>query len=75
MKNQKVFKVVIMEDVRTSAIVWVNFIKADSKKEVENYINNSDCIMLRIEKLEDWEIEFVEKPINELVNGEMIYND
>ena len=75
MKNQKVFKVVIMEDVKTSSVVWVNFVKADSKKAIENYINNSDCVALRIEKLDDWEVEYLDKPINELVNGEMIYHD
>ena len=75
MKNQKVFKVVIMEDVKTSSVVWVNFVKADSKKAIENYINNSDCVALRIEKLDDWEVEYLDKHINELVNGEMIYHD
>ena len=75
MKNQKVFKVVIMEDVKTSSLVWINFIKADSKKAIEDYINKSDCKMIHIEKVDSWEVEYLDKPVNELVNGEMIYND
>ena len=75
MKNQKVFKVVIMEDVKTSSLVWVSFIKANSKAEIENYISKSDCKMIHIEKLDSWDSENTDKPINELVNGEMIYND
>ena len=75
MKNQKVFKVVIMEDVKTSSLVWINFIKADSKKAIEDYINKSNCKMIHIEKVDSWEVEYLDKPVNELVNGEMIYND
>ena len=75
MKNQKVFKVVIMEDVKTSSLVWINFIKAESKKAIEDYINKSDCKMIHIEKVDSWEVEYLDKPVNELVNGEMIYND
>lgn len=75
MKNQKVFKVVIMEDVKTSALVWINFIKADSKKAIEDYIAKSDCKMIHIEKLDAWEIDYLDKSINELINGEMIYHD
>ena len=74
-KMKKVFKVVIMEDVKTSSLVWVNFLKADSKKAIQNYINNSDCKMLYIEELDSVDVEYTDKPINELVNGEMIYND
>ena len=75
MKKERIFKVVIMEDVKTSSLVWINFIKADSKKAIQNYIDNSDCIMLRIEEVDEWEREYLDKPVNELVNGEMIYND
>ena len=74
MKNTRVYKVVIMENVITSALVWIQFIKADSKKAIEEYIANSDCKMIHIEKLPEIEIEYTDKPIDELVNGEMIYN-
>ena len=72
---KKVFKVVIMEDVKTSSLVWINFIKADSKKAIEDYIAKSDCKMIHIETVDGWEVEYLDKPVNELVNGEMIYND
>ena len=75
MKNQKTFKVVIMEDVKTSSLVWVNFIKADSKASIEKYVSNSDCKIVHIEKLDAWDAEHTDKPVNELVNGEMIYHD
>jgi hypothetical protein len=75
MKNQKVFKAVIMEGVKTSSLVWVSFIKADSKKAIEDYVNTSDCELIHIELLDEWESENTDKPVNELVNGEMIYND
>ena len=72
---KKVYKVVIMEDVKTSSLVWISFVKADSKKAIENYISNSDCVMLHIELLDKFYAEYTDKPINELVNGVMIYND
>lgn len=73
--ERKVFKAVIMESVKTSSLVWINFIQADSKQAIKDYVANSNCILLHIEELDKWEIEYIDKPINELVNGEMIYND
>jgi hypothetical protein len=56
-------------------LVWISFIKADSKKAIEDYISKSDCKMIHIETVDGWEVEHLDKPVNELVNGEMIYND
>ena len=75
MKNQKVFKVVIMEDVKTSSTVWTSFIKANSKAAIEKYVSNSDCKMLYIAELDAVDAEFTDKPIDELIDGVMIYND
>lgn len=72
---RKTFKVVIMEDVKTSSLVWVNFIKADSKAAIEKYVSNSDCKIVHIEKLDGFDAEHTDKPANELINGEMIYHD
>ena len=74
MKNQKVFKVVIMEDVKTSSTVWTQFIKADSKATIEKYVANSDCKIIYIVELDELETTYTDKPIDELVNGEMIYH-
>ena len=75
MKNTKVFKAVFMEDVKTSSLVWASFIKADSKSAIKDYVSRSDCRLLYIEELDSVDAEYTDKPINELVNGEMIYND
>jgi len=74
MKNQKVFKVVIMEDVKTSSTVLSQFIKADSFSEIKKYVLNSDCKILYAERLDEIDAEYTDKPIDELVNGKMIYH-
>lgn len=74
MKYSNVFKVVIMEDVKTSSTVWTQFIKADSNGEIEKYVNNSDCVILYIARLDEVDATYTDKPIDELVNGEMIYH-
>jgi hypothetical protein len=75
MKKQKVFKVVLMEDVTTSSLAWGSFIKAESKAAIERYVNNSDCKMLYIAELDAVDVEYLDKPINELIDGVMVYND
>lgn len=74
MKFSNVYKVVIMEDVKTSSTVWTQFIKADSKSAIEKYVATSDCKIIYLSKLDDVEATYTDKPIDELVNGEMIYH-
>ena len=74
MKKERIFKVVIMENVKTSSLVWVSFIQADSKKAIQNYINKSDCVLLHVEEIDELEREYLDKGIDKLVNGEMIYH-
>lgn len=74
MKYSDVYKVVIMEDVKTSSTVWTQFIKADSNLEIENYVAKSDCKILYITRLDEIEVNYTDKAIDELVNGEMIYH-
>jgi hypothetical protein len=63
--------------LRNTAVgnIPLSFIKADSKTAIERYVNNSDCKMLYIAELEPWAVEYLDKPINELIDGEMIYHD
>jgi hypothetical protein len=74
MKKANVYKVVIMEDVKTSSTVWTQFIKADSKSAIEKYVSTSDCKIIYLSKLDDVEATYTDKPIDELINGEMIYH-
>ena len=74
MKYSNVFKVVIMEDCETSSFVWVQFIKAKCNVEIERYVKDSDCKILYISRLNEVDAGFTDKPVDELVNGEMIYH-
>lgn len=74
MKYTNIFKVVIMEDCKTSSCVWTRFIKANNNAEIEKYVANSDCIILYIARLDEVDAKYTDKPIDELVNGEMIYH-
>lgn len=74
MENSRVFKVVIMEDCLHSSCVWVQFIKAEKYTDIKQYVNNSDCKLLYIRELTTIEIEFLDKGIDELKNGKMIYH-
>ena len=71
---KKVFKVVIMEDVKTSSTVWVQFIKAENLNEIVQYVKNSDCRILYFSELDEVDASYTDKPIDELVNGVMNYN-
>lgn len=74
MKYSNVYKVVIMEDVKTSSTVWTQFIKADSKSAIEKYVATSDCKILYIARLDEVDATYTDKAIDELINGEMIYH-
>ena len=74
MKYSDVYKVVFMEDVKTSSTVWTQFIKANSNDDIEKYTSNSDCKILYIARLDEVEIKYTDKPIDELINGKMIYH-
>lgn len=74
MKYTNVFKVVIMEDCKTSSGVWTHFIKANNNAEIEEWVSHSDCKIIYIARLDEVEAKYTEKPIDELVNGEMIYH-
>ena len=74
MKYSNVYKVVFMEDVKTSSNVWTQFIKADSNDDIEKYASNSDCKILYIARLDEVEANYTDKPIDELINGEMVYH-
>ena len=73
MKYSDVYKVVFMEDVKTSSTVWTQFIKGDSN-DIKRYASNSDCKILYIARLDEVEANYTEKPIDELINGKMIYH-
>lgn len=74
MKYSNVYKVVIMEDVKTSSNVWTQFIKADSKVAIEKYVANSDCKIIYLSKLDEVDASYTDKAIDELINGEMVYH-
>lgn len=74
MKYSNIFKVVIMEDCKTSSCVWTQFIKAKNNVEIENWVAHSDCKIIYIARLDVVDAEYTDKPIDEIVNGEMIYH-
>ena len=74
MKYTNVFKVVIMEECKTSSGVWTQFIKAKNNVEIENWVAHSDCKIIYIARLNEVEAGYTDKAIDELVNGEMIYH-
>ena len=73
MKYSNVFKVVIMEDCKTSSLVWVQFIKAKCNVEIERYVKDSDCKILYISRLNEVDAGFTDKPIDELVNWFFVF--
>lgn len=75
MKYSDVYKVVFMENVKTSSCVWTQFIKSKGGfSDIEKYVSNSDCMILYVARLDEVESMYTEKPIDELVNGKMIYH-
>ena len=74
MKKAEVYKVVIMENVATSSTVWTQFIKAERYTDIVKYVANSDCKIVYSTSLDEVDAQYTDKPIDELVNGEMIYN-
>ena len=74
MTYSNIYKVVIMEDCKTSSCVWTQFIKAKNNAEIENWIKHSDCKILYIARLDIVDCKYTDKPIDEIVNGEMIYH-
>lgn len=74
MKYSNIFKVVIMEDCKTSSCVWTQFIKAKNNAEIEKWISHSDCKIIYIARLDAVDAKYTDKAIDELVNGEMIYH-
>lgn len=71
---KKVFKVVIMEDCKTSSCVWTSFIKAEDKSEIKKWVLHSDCVIIYIEMLDEIDSLYTDKAIDEIVNGEMVYH-
>lgn len=72
MKYSNIFKVVIMEDCKTSSCVWTQFIKANNNDEIEKWIAHSDCKIIYIARLDEVDAKYTDKAIDEIVNGEMI---
>ena len=57
MKYSNIYKVVIMEDCKTSSCVWAQFIKARNGIEIEKYVANSDCKILYMARLTEVDAE------------------
>lgn len=74
MKYSNIFKVVIMEDCKTSSGVWTHFIKANNNAEIEKWVAHSDCKIIYIARLDEVDAKYTDKAIDEIVNGEMIYH-
>lgn len=74
MKYTNIYKVVIMEDCKTSSLVWTLFIKAKNSIEIKNWIAHSDCIILYMARLDEVDAKCTDKEIDEIVNGGMIYH-
>lgn len=74
MKYSNIFKVVIMEDCKTSSLVWTQFIEAKNNVEIKNWVSHSDCTILYIARLDEVDAKYIDKPADKLINGEMFYH-
>ena len=74
MKYSNIFKVVIMESCKTSSLVWTQFIKANSNDDIEKWVAHSDCEIIYIARLDEIDCRYTDKPVDEIVNGEMVYH-